>query len=62
MVAVYSSLFGIGKLIFGDVVLGFGLLAIAAVAFAWIARSLRTERPSQQPVGGGRTAEAYAGD
>jgi len=62
VVAVYSSLFGIGKLIFGDVVLGFGLLAIAAVAFAWIARSLRTERPSQQPVGGGRTAEAYAGD
>jgi Na+/proline symporter len=43
VVAVYSTLFGIGKLIFGDLALGFGLLMIAAVAFAWIARSFRTE-------------------
>jgi hypothetical protein len=60
VVAVYSSLFGIGKVIFGDLALGLGLLAIAAVAFAWIARSFRTEGPSPEPVG--RAAEAYAGD
>jgi hypothetical protein len=60
VVAVYSSLFGIGKLIFGEMALGFVLLAIAAVAFAWIARSLGTGRPSDRPVG--LAAEAYAGD
>jgi SSS family solute:Na+ symporter len=60
VVAVYASLFGIGKVIFGDTALGVGLLAVAALAFAWIARSFRTERPSPEPVG--RTAEAYAGD
>jgi solute:Na+ symporter, SSS family len=43
IVAVYSTLFGIGKLIFGDFGVGFILLAIAVVAFTWIARSFRSE-------------------
>lgn len=41
IVAVYASLFGIGKLIFGELALGIGMLAVAAAAFAWIARSFR---------------------
>ena len=41
VVAVYTSLFGIGQLILGDVTQGLTLLVVAAVAFAWIARSLR---------------------
>jgi Na+/proline symporter len=43
IVAVYSSLFGLGKLIFGELGTGAILLVIAAVAFAWIARSFRSE-------------------
>jgi Na+/proline symporter len=43
IVAVYSSLFGIGKIVFGDVAPGLVLLVIAAIAFAWIARSFRSE-------------------
>lgn len=39
IVAVYSSLFGIGKLIFGDYGVGLALMLIAAASFAWIARS-----------------------
>jgi SSS family solute:Na+ symporter len=45
IIAVYSTLFGIGKIIFGEVGVGFVLLVIAAVAFAWIARSFRNEVP-----------------
>jgi SSS family solute:Na+ symporter len=45
IIAVYSTLFGIGKLLFGETELGFGLLAVAFVAFAWIARSFRSEAP-----------------
>jgi Na+/proline symporter len=41
VVAVYASLFGIGKLIFGETGAGLGLLALAIVAFAWIGRSFR---------------------
>jgi solute:Na+ symporter, SSS family len=44
IVAVYSTLFGIGKLIFGEGVAGAILLVIAAAAFAWIARSFKVER------------------
>jgi hypothetical protein len=54
IVAVYSSLFGIGKLIFGETGLGLTMLAIAAVAFAWIARSFREGAAS------GRSASAAA--
>jgi Na+/proline symporter len=43
VVAVYSTLFGIGKLIFGHLGTGFALLAVAVVAFAWIARAFRSE-------------------
>src|SRR4051812_27315033 len=49
IVAVYSSLFGIGKLILGDTVEGFVMLAIAVVAFGWIARSFREERTAALP-------------
>ena len=52
IVAVYASLFGIGKLVFGDFIEGFVLLAIAAAAFAWIARSFR-EEPETLPGTGG---------
>jgi SSS family solute:Na+ symporter len=43
VVAVYSSLFGIGKIVFGELGTGIVLLVIAAAAFAWIARALREE-------------------
>jgi Na+/proline symporter len=43
IVAVYASLFGIGKIIFGEIGMGVILLLIAVVAFAWIARSFRSE-------------------
>ena len=45
IVAVYATLFGIGKLVFGELGSGLILLVIAAVAFAWIARSFRNEAP-----------------
>ncbi len=43
IVAVYASLFGIGKLIFGELGSGLMLLVIAALAFAWIAKAFREE-------------------
>ncbi|HTR78049.1 MAG TPA: hypothetical protein VMH39_08060, partial [Gemmatimonadaceae bacterium] len=43
VVAVYGTLFGIGKVIFGDDGAGIALLVIAGAAFAWIARSFRIE-------------------
>jgi solute:Na+ symporter, SSS family len=54
IVAVYSSLFGIGRLVFGDLVQGVGLLVLAVVAFAWIARSFR-EEPATLPGVGQKT-------
>jgi solute:Na+ symporter, SSS family len=42
IVAVYGSLFGIGKLIFGETAVGLEMLAVALAAFAWIGRSFRT--------------------
>jgi SSS family solute:Na+ symporter len=60
VVAVYASLFGIGKLVFGDLGTGLGLLAIAAVAFAWIARSFREEGP--RPAVAADRREAIAAD
>jgi Na+/proline symporter len=41
---VYASLFGVGKILFGDSVPGAGLLLLATVCFGWIARNLRPER------------------
>ena len=43
VVAVYATLFGIGRLIFGEWGEGFGMLALAVLAFAWIARGLRAQ-------------------
>jgi Na+/proline symporter len=43
IVAVYATLFGIGKLVFGETLAGIVMLVVAAVAFAWIARSFRSE-------------------
>jgi len=48
IVAVYSSLFGIGKLILGNVLAGLVMLAVAVIAFSWIARSFR-EEPATLP-------------
>ena len=41
IVAVYATLFGIGKVIFGFTGAGIGMLAVAAAAFYWISRSFR---------------------
>ena len=61
IVAVYATLFGIGKLVFGELGAGALLLVIAAVAFAWIARSFRSEVPP--PAQAARVqAEALAAD
>jgi hypothetical protein len=43
IVAVYSTLFGIGKMIFGQTMQAMILLVIALFAFLWIARSFRQE-------------------
>ncbi|MGH7468888.1 MAG: sodium:solute symporter family protein [Longimicrobiales bacterium] len=43
IIAVYASLFGIGKCIFGEWAAGIGLLLLALAAFAWIARSFRSD-------------------
>jgi Na+/proline symporter len=51
VVAVYATLFGIGKVVFGELVPGLSTLAIAAAAFAWIARSFRSEE-TQAGAGG----------
>jgi SSS family solute:Na+ symporter len=41
IVAAYSTLFGIGKLVFGATLEGMSLLAVAGMAFAWIGWSFR---------------------
>jgi Na+/proline symporter len=43
IVAVYATLFGIGKIVFGETGVGIVMLAVAAVAFYWISRSFRAE-------------------
>lgn len=58
VVAVYATLFGIGKLVFGQMSAALVTLAVAAVAFAWIARSFR-EEPLPR---GGPAAAATTGD
>ena len=45
IVAVYATLFGIGKLVFAETVTGLVMLAVAAAAFYWISRSFRNEEP-----------------
>jgi SSS family solute:Na+ symporter len=51
IVGVYGTLFGIGKLVFGEVVTGVIMIVIAIAAFAWIARSF----------GGGRGESVQSG-
>jgi SSS family solute:Na+ symporter len=61
VIAVYTTLFGIGKLVFGDLVMGLTLLVVAGVAFAWIARSFREETPGPAAAAG-RREQALAAD
>jgi Na+/proline symporter len=51
IVAVYSTLFGIGKLVLGATLEGLIMLAVAVVAFSWIARSFREEPATLPGVG-----------
>jgi Na+/proline symporter len=51
IVAVYSSLFGIGKIVLGNLVEGVVMLVIAVLAFLWIARSFREEPAALPGVG-----------
>jgi solute:Na+ symporter, SSS family len=63
IVAVYAALFGVGKIIFGEAVSGFVMLIIAALAFAWIARSFRSEElPPPVARHGQKQREAVAAD
>jgi solute:Na+ symporter, SSS family len=50
VIAVYATLFGIGKIIFGEWLAGAVLCVIAVVAFAWIARSFTGDRFAAQPL------------
>jgi len=49
IVAVYATLFGIGKLVFGYTGTGIVMLAVAAVAFYWISQSFRSEPAPHRP-------------
>jgi SSS family solute:Na+ symporter len=62
IVAVYGTLFGIGKVVFGELGMGFLLLTIALVAFAWIARSFRSEAPPPAMAGRVQGEQALAAD
>ncbi|HEX2187250.1 MAG TPA: sodium:solute symporter family protein [Longimicrobiaceae bacterium] len=45
VVAVYATLFGTGRILFGETAQGAGLLLLGAAAFGWIARTLRAAEP-----------------
>ena len=45
IVAVYATLFGIGKLVFAETGMGILMLLVAVAAFYWISRSFRAEIP-----------------
>ena len=49
IIAVYATLFGIGKLIFAETAMGIAMLVVAAAAFYWISRSFRAELGEPQP-------------
>jgi Na+/proline symporter len=59
IIAVYATLFGIGKLIFGEWMTGGIMLVVAGLAFAWIARSFQNDEASTAPVPHS-SAEAFA--
>jgi solute:Na+ symporter, SSS family len=48
VISVYASLFGLGKLIFGPRLQALIYLAVAAIAFAWIARNLALEEGREE--------------
>jgi len=48
IIAVYSSLFGVGKIIFGETLTGVIMLIVAVLAFLWIARAFREEHSGPQ--------------
>jgi solute:Na+ symporter, SSS family len=50
VVAVYATLFGVGRILFGDLLQGVLFLLAAVLAFVWIARALREDDPT--PTGG----------
>ncbi|HEY2898439.1 MAG TPA: sodium:solute symporter family protein [Gemmatimonadaceae bacterium] len=50
VIAVYATLFGIGKIVFGEWLAGAVLCVIAVVAFAWIARSFTGDRFAAEPL------------
>jgi hypothetical protein len=52
IISVYSTLFGVGQLIFGATVRGILLLFVAVVCFWWIGRNLRPSCSSRGPVPG----------
>jgi SSS family solute:Na+ symporter len=52
VISVYSTLFGVGQIIFGATGRGVLLLLVAAVCFWWIGRNLRPSRASMGPVPG----------
>lgn len=52
VVSVYSSLFGVGQILFGATGRGITLLVVAALCFAWIARNLRPSRSSMGQIPG----------
>ena len=63
VVAVYAALFGVGKIIFGQAGPGMVMLVIAGLAFAWIARSFRSEQPPPAVARReGKAREAVAAD
>ena len=49
VIAVYATLFGIGKVVLGDTGTGLIMMGVAALAFTWIARSFRGERDPLAP-------------
>ena len=49
VIAVYTSLFGIGQLVLGSVPTGLILLAVAALCFYWIGRALQAENAHVLP-------------
>ena len=51
IIAVYGTLFGIGKLVFGETLTGLVMVVIAIVAFAWIARSFGSGRGESRDSG-----------
>ena len=62
IIAVYASLFGIGRLVFGDTVVGLVMLGVAGLAFAWIARSFRGDSMLAPETRAAPRREAVAAD